>query len=98
MLNRNVNLFAFSFCIIISDAENLKEKKMEYFYNSVSLLGEFYSRLHQKTRPILIMGKSLLEILTKHVQKELTNCKNDIVHVFDVRFARLILAQVSAFS
>lgn len=78
------------------DAENLKAKNMEHFYNSVYLLGEFYNRLHQKAHPILIMGKSLFELLTKHLRKELADCKNDATYSFDVRFARLLLAQVCA--
>lgn len=78
----------------IVDAENLKAKNIEHFYNSVYLLGEFYNRLHQKAHPILIMGKSLFELLTKQLRKELTNCTNDAAYTFDVRFARLLLAQV----
>lgn len=76
------------------DAENLKAKNIEHFYNSVYLLGEFYNRLHQKAHPILIMGKSLFELLTKQLRKEFARCTSDGDYAFDVRFARLLLAQV----
>lgn len=89
-------MFFFSWILqrIILDAENLKVKNVEHFYNSVYLLGEFYNRLHQKAHPILIMGKSLFELLTKQLRKEFTNCIKDANYAFDVRFARLLLAQV----
>lgn len=78
----------------LADADHLKAKNIEHFYNSVYLLGEFYHRLHQKAHPILIMGKSLFELLTKQLRKELASCTTDANYTFDVRFARLLLAQV----
>lgn len=78
-----------------ADADNLRTNNIDNFYNSITLLGEFYNRLHQKTHPILIMGVSLFEVLTKQLRREIEECKKDSTHVFDVQFARLILAQVS---
>lgn len=69
---------------------------MDHFYNSVTLLGEFYHRLYKETHPIIIMGSSLLELLTKHIQEELEYCAQDASHTIDVNFARLILSQVPA--
>lgn len=57
-------------------------------------MGEFYHRLHKETHPILIMGTSLLELLTKHLQVELDLCARDAARTIDVHFARLVLTQV----
>ena len=81
-------------CFPIADAEHLKVTNIEHFYNSITLLGEFYNHLHQKTHPILIMGSSLFKILTKQLQNEFIECTNDETHVLDVAFTRLLLAQV----
>lgn len=68
-----------------------------HFYNSITLLGEFYHRLYKKQQPVLVIGRSLLEILTKELRNETKKCTNDPIHVFDVQFARLLLTQVSFF-
>lgn len=68
---------------------------MSHFYNSITLLGEFYNRLHQKSHPVLIIGRSLIELLTKELKNECAKCTNDPKHVFNVQFARLLLTQVS---
>lgn len=81
--------------LFLSDAENLKSKDIEQYYNSVNLLGEFYNRLRQKSQPILIMGESLFEILTKQIRTETETVLSDPNREFDVRFARLVLAQVT---
>lgn len=83
--------------IIVSlvDAEKLKSESMGNFYNSITLLGEFYNRLHQKSHPVLIIGRSLFELLTKELKNECAQCTNDPMHVFNVQFARLLLTQVS---
>lgn len=93
----SMNGFFLHVCLfrLLVDADNLQAKNIESFYNSVTLLGEFYNRLHQKQHPILIMGSSLFEVLTKQLRCEIEECKNNEKHVFDVQFARLILAQVS---
>lgn len=88
-------LFLPLFLLHFSDADNLRDNNVELFYNSITLLGEFYNRLHQKTHPILIMGSSLFELLTKQLRREIDECTKDSAHVFDVQFSRLILAQVS---
>lgn len=69
---------------------------MSRFYNSITLLGEFYNRLHQKSHPVLIIGRSLFELLSKELKSECAKCTNDPMHVFSVQFARLLLTQVSA--
>lgn len=68
---------------------------MSHFYNSITLLGEFYNRLHQKSQPVLIIGRSLFELLAKELKNESAKCTNDPTHVFNVQFARLLLTQVS---
>lgn len=68
---------------------------MAHFYNSITLLGEFYNRMHQKSHPVLIIGRSLFELLAKELRIESAKCTNDPTHVFSVQFARLLLTQVS---
>lgn len=70
---------------------------MGHFYNSITLLGEFYNRLHQKSHPVLIIGRSLFELLAKELKNESAKCTNDPTHVFNVQFARLLLTQVRHF-
>lgn len=72
----------------------LKQRNLDHFYNSVALLGEFYNRLYKETHPILIMGQSLLGILTQHLHDELEACRQDNIHTIDDNFARLLLSQV----
>lgn len=79
------------------DAEKLKSDNINHFYNSITLLGEFYNRLHKKAHPVVIIGRSLFELLTKELQSETLKCASDEKHLFDVQFARLILTQVSCF-
>lgn len=81
-------------CPNCTAGDHLKQRNMDQFYNSVTLLGEFYHRLYKETHPILIMGSSLLELLNKHIQEELEYCAQDASHTIDVNFARLILSQV----
>ncbi|XP_055307152.1 myb-like protein D isoform X2 [Sitodiplosis mosellana] len=78
-----------------SNAEKLKTLSMDHFYNSITLLGEFYNRLHQKSHPVLIIGRSLFELLTKELKSESAKCTNDPTHVFNVQFSRLLLTQVT---
>lgn len=80
---------------IFSDAEKLKLENTSHFYNSITLLGEFYNRLHQKAHPILIIGRSLFDLLAKELRSECAKCIDDPTHVFNVQFARLVLTQVS---
>lgn len=77
------------------DVEKLKSLSMAHFYNSITLLGEFYNRLYQKSHPVVIIGRSLFELLAKELRSELAKCTNDPTHVFSVHFARLLLTQVS---
>lgn len=93
---RIIHVFFFCFCFFafpFSDADKLKSEGR--FYNSITLLGEFYNRLHQKSYPVLILGRSLFELLARELKNESTNCTNDPMHVFNVQFARLLLTQVT---
>lgn len=83
--------------LYITDIDKLKLESMDHFYNSITLLGEFYNRMHQKSHPVLIIGRSLFELLAKELKTESTKCINDPTHVFNVQFARLLLTQVCNF-
>lgn len=102
ILNKEIQTnFSFWFLFCASQtcysiaAASLKERNIDHFYNSITLLGEFYYRLYKETHPILIMGTSLLELITKHLELELDTCLCDESHCLDDAFARLILSQVN---
>lgn len=80
-----------------TDAEKLKAHNVMHFYNSITLLGEFYHRLHKKAQPVGVVGRSLFDLLAKEVRNETTNCTNDPSIAFDVQFARLLLTQVRVY-
>lgn len=90
-----IKFIVFLFFSHSTDAEKIKLQSMSHFYNSITLLGEFYNRLHHKSQPVLIIGRSLIEVLTKELKIESAMCTNDPMHVFSVQFARLLLTQVS---
>lgn len=78
----------------ISDADKMKTENVDRFYNSITLMGEFYNRMYKKSNPTLVIGRSLFELLTKELRNETSKCSNDSTFVFSVQFARLLLTQV----
>lgn len=57
-------------------------------------MGEFYNRMYKKSNPALVIGRSLIELLTRELRSETLKCTNDSKYVFNVQFARLLLTQV----
>lgn len=81
--------------IPFADADKLKAQNITHFYNSITLLGEFYHRLNKKSQPVGVVGRSLFDLLAKEVRNVTINCTNDPAYTFEVEFARLLLTQVS---
>ncbi|XP_055530794.1 uncharacterized protein LOC129721812 [Wyeomyia smithii] len=76
--------------------EELKRDSLEKFYNSVTLLGEYY---HRKKfingKRVLILGQSLLLLLTTELESEIKKCEENDSHTIDPEFAKVILSQVT---
>lgn len=76
--------------------EELKHDGVHRFYNSVTLLGEYYHRKKfSNGKRIHILGQSLLLLLTTELEKEIKLCEEDSSHQMDPEFAKIILSQVT---
>ncbi|XP_055621465.1 uncharacterized protein LOC129765314 isoform X2 [Toxorhynchites rutilus septentrionalis] len=76
--------------------EQLKNGDVGKFYNSVTLLGEYYNRKKfANGKRILILGQSLLLLLTTELEKEIKRCEETAGYTIDSEFAKLILSQVT---
>ncbi|XP_058838569.1 uncharacterized protein LOC131694140 [Topomyia yanbarensis] len=76
--------------------EALKRDSIGKFYNSVTLLGEYYHRKKfANGKRILILGQSLLLLLTTELEKEIKMCEENESHTIDPEFAKVILSQVT---
>ncbi|KFB45734.1 AGAP006883-PA-like protein [Anopheles sinensis] len=81
--------------------ERLKQSDRQRFYNSVTLLGEYYNRkkvLHG--RRINILGQSLLLLLTSELEQEITKStatqqQQQQLYQMDAEFAKLLLEQIT---
>lgn len=76
--------------------DSLKHEGLGRFYNSITLLGEYY---HKKKfangKRILILGQSLLLLLTTELESEIKKCEELEGHTIDPEFAKVILTQVT---
>uniref|UniRef100_A0A182JBT0 Uncharacterized protein n=1 Tax=Anopheles atroparvus TaxID=41427 RepID=A0A182JBT0_ANOAO len=81
--------------------ERLKQTDVQRFYNSVTLLGEYYNRKKMLNgRRINILGQSLLLLLTSELEQEITKCtvaqhQQQSPHQMDAEFAKLLLEQIT---
>lgn len=76
--------------------DELKREGVGKFYNSVTLLGEYYNRKKfVNGKRILILGQSLLLLLTTELEKEIKKCEENTGHTIDPEFAKIILSQVT---
>ncbi|XP_058456125.1 uncharacterized protein LOC131433653 [Malaya genurostris] len=74
----------------------LKQENIGKFYNSVTLLGEYYHRKRfANGKRIRILGQSLLLLLTTELEKEIKMCEESETHTIDPEFAKVILSQVT---
>lgn len=82
------------FKLWILDADNFKLQNPTKFYNSITLLGEYYHRARIADKPVKILGQSLLQLLTEQLQLELARIAKEPQHVIDAQFSKLIVTQV----
>ncbi|XP_058123310.1 mucin-2 [Anopheles coustani] len=79
--------------------ERLKQSDPQRFYNSVTLLGEYYNRKKVLNgRRINILGQSLLLLLTSELEQEITKSaatQQQPPHQMDAEFAKLLLEQIT---
>uniref|UniRef100_A0A182N9G4 Uncharacterized protein n=1 Tax=Anopheles dirus TaxID=7168 RepID=A0A182N9G4_9DIPT len=78
--------------------DRLKREDVRRFYNSVTLLGEYYNRKKVALgNRINILGQSLLLLLTSEVELEINrSCQQPSgTYRFDPEFAKLLLAQIT---
>lgn len=76
--------------------DELKREGVTRFYNSVTLLGEYYNRKRfVNGKRILILGQSLLLLLTTELEKEIKRCEETSGYTIDPDFAKLILSQIT---
>lgn len=79
------------------DVDQLKQRNPVHFYNSVTLLGEYYNRVRIAGCPVNILGQSLMQLLADQLHDDIDKHLVDAGHTLDERFANLILTQVSCF-
>jgi hypothetical protein len=73
-------------------ADHFKRDDMSKFYNSIKLLGEYFSLARiSNGSPINIIGQSLVNLLNIELEKELKN----MLHFKTDDFSEIILTQVS---
>lgn len=76
--------------------ESLKLEGLGRFYNSITLLGEYYNRKKfANGKRILILGQSLLLLLTTELENEIKKCEECEGYSVDPEFAKVILTQVT---
>ncbi|XP_053689144.1 uncharacterized protein LOC128738208 [Sabethes cyaneus] len=76
--------------------EELKRDSLEKFYNSITLLGEYYHRKKfVNGKRVLILGQSLLLLLTTELESEIKKCEENEAHTIDPEFAKVILSQMT---
>lgn len=76
-------------------ADNLKQTNPLQFYNSITLLGEYYHRARIAASPVKILGHSLLQLLTDHLRADVDSHQANRARQPDVRYLKLILRQVT---
>ncbi|XP_050074138.1 uncharacterized protein LOC126561844 [Anopheles maculipalpis] len=76
--------------------ERLKQENIHRFYNSVTLLGEYYHRKRVAfCKRIHILGQSLLLLLTSELEQEISKCcQQPGTYRFQSSLAKLVLAQI----
>uniref|UniRef100_A0A182K2D0 MIF4G domain-containing protein n=1 Tax=Anopheles christyi TaxID=43041 RepID=A0A182K2D0_9DIPT len=77
--------------------EQLKQQGGERFYNSITLLGEYYNRkMVALGSRIKILGQSLLLLLTSELEQEINKiCQQSSTHRLDPGFAKVLLQQIT---
>lgn len=80
---------------MLSDADVLRTDKIKQFYNSLTLLGEYYNRCRINNGPVGVLGCALFELLQKQLETLTQKSLLDASFMIDEEFAKLILTQVT---
>ncbi|XP_052894839.1 proteoglycan 4 [Anopheles moucheti] len=77
--------------------ERLKQENVHRFYNSITLLGEYYNRKRVAFgKRIHILGQSLLLLLTSELEQEINKSyQQPATYRLDSEFAKLVLTQIT---
>lgn len=80
---------------MLLDADVLRTDKIKQFYNSLTLLGEYYNRCRINNGPVGVLGCALFELLLKQLETLTQKSLLDGSFMIDEEFAKLILTQVT---
>uniref|UniRef100_A0A182WBC7 Uncharacterized protein n=1 Tax=Anopheles minimus TaxID=112268 RepID=A0A182WBC7_9DIPT len=77
--------------------ERLKQENMKRFFNSVTLLGQYYYRKRVAFgKRIQILGQSLFLLLTSELEQEINeSCAHPSTYWFNPSIAKLVMAQLT---
>lgn len=80
---------------LFTDADVLRSEKIKQFYNSLTLLGEYYHRCRINNAPVSVLGSALFELILKQLETVTQKALVDSSYVVDEEFAKLILTQIT---
>ncbi|XP_053674645.1 uncharacterized protein LOC128724948 [Anopheles nili] len=77
-------------------AKALKQQNVQRFYNSVTLLGNYYNRkMVALGSRIAILGESLMSLLNSELEAEIDKACHNPGHRIDPDFTKLLLSQIT---
>lgn len=76
-------------------ANALRTENVKRFYNSLTLLGEYYNRCRINNAPVGVLGCALFELLLKELETVTQKAILDPSYMIEEEFAKLILTQVT---
>lgn len=76
-------------------ADALRTENVKRFYNSLTLLGEYYNRCRINNAPVGVLGCALFELLLKELETVTQKAILDPSYMIEEEFAKLILTQVT---
>lgn len=73
----------------------LRSERVNQFYNSLTLLGEYYNRCRINNAPVSVLGCALFELLVKQLETVTQKAIDDPSYTIDEEFAKLVLTQIT---
>lgn len=78
-----------------TNADVLRNERIKQFYNSLTLLGEYYNRCRINNAPVSVLGCALFELLLKQLETVTQKALDDPSYTIDEEFAKLVLTQIT---
>ncbi|KAG4069525.1 hypothetical protein HA402_006891 [Bradysia odoriphaga] len=78
-----------------TNADVLRNERIKQFYNSLTLLGEYYNRCRINNAPVSVLGSALFELLLKQLETVTQKALADPSFTIDEEFAKLVLTQIT---